>query len=162
MWVSIITGTIDKVHSIVRVNIDDSCNNLKIEIIAVYNPNANNARDFLDDIEALLDTSTVRNCVVGDFNIDALKHFVLLERELGCSLTDHNWLVFDVDRGDLFTDQSKMKPKHISMIKINYNKNLLLENKSFVIDGGNVGDQCDKFINYLKENINEVKYTQFH
>ncbi|KAJ8868204.1 hypothetical protein PR048_032013 [Dryococelus australis] len=132
---------------IVRVNIDDRCNNLNIEIIAAYNPDVNNARDLLDDMEVLLGTSTHK------FKI----------AHIGFSFANHNLLVFDVDRGDLFTDQSKMKTKHISMTKINYNKlNLLLENKPFVIDGDNVDDQCDKCIKYLKDNINKVRYVQLH
>ncbi|KAJ8876436.1 hypothetical protein PR048_020881 [Dryococelus australis] len=118
MWVSTVTGKIYKVHK---------SNLFQIEIIAAYNPNVNNARDFLDFMEALS-----KMVVLRDFNIDALKDSILLERELGetpsssytliehifinndeaklkianigYSFTDHKRLIFYLDRGDLFKD----------------------------------------------------------
>lgn len=81
-WLSNINTIVEKMHSIVSIVISDG-KNFKMEVIAVYNPNINNAHAFLDDLECLLANKISKYCiVVGDFNIDVLKKSLIYSDEL--------------------------------------------------------------------------------
>lgn len=64
---------IEKFHSILKVEIQ--IQNVKITCMVIYNPNKDNSKYFLEDLETCLADKNHKNILlVGDFNIDILRN----------------------------------------------------------------------------------------
>lgn len=110
-WAVTVKNVVNDLHSILNILI--SADNVTYNIIGIYNPQYQNSKKFLDDLEEILDHNILLNCLIlGDFNIDILGSDNIINLYL-CLLESHNFKLCNNKYPTRMTSNSQTLLDHI-------------------------------------------------